>query len=74
MKAILFDKARTRSEMEIETPTETVTQIAVDGTTNAVFKITYSLSMYDNKRRPVYVEDSRETATAKEALAAKGGN
>lgn len=61
MKAIAYDRLKQRHELEIEKATEIISNIATD--TDKSYKVTYSLSFYDNRRRPVYTEKSREEIT-----------
>lgn len=61
MKAIAYDRLKKRHELDIEKATEVISNIATD--MNKSYKVTYSLSFYDNRKRPVYTEKSREEIT-----------
>lgn len=58
ISAITFDKMKKRGEMTLESATETISNIIVDG--DSAFSITYKLHMYDLKKRPVYIEIERK--------------
>ncbi len=57
MKAIFFDKTKTRTQKDIDKATEELTLIQTN--MNISYKIKYKLAMYDSKSRPVYIEVSR---------------
>lgn len=71
MKAITYDKLKIRREVEIEQATDLITEIVSD--TKTSWSITFTLSMYDNKKRPVYTEQSRKIVETT-LLDNKGGN
>ena len=63
MDAILFDKDKSRHEVEISDMTE---QIILDRESKGVlYSVKYSYSLQDSKGRPVYVETNRELKQTK---------
>lgn len=62
MEAIFFDKQNRRSVQIIEQAVQQITIMVTD--TEYTGKVTYKLSFYDSKKRPVYTELTRaEVAT-----------
>lgn len=64
MKAIVFDRQKQRKEIDVESVTEIYTHIMTD--MDVAYKITYKLSFYDKKMRPVYTEQSRQEVSTQE--------
>jgi hypothetical protein len=57
MEAVFFDKEKKRMTKVLDKVEEQITIIVTD--TNFAGKITYKLSFYDHKKRPVYTELER---------------
>lgn len=65
MKAITYDKQKQRTEIEVDSITDSFTKIVSD--MKVAYSITYKLSFYDKKMRPVYIEESRKQVPIEEA-------
>lgn len=64
MKAIFFDRNKTRHSEEIEAAVDELSIIRTNGEVS--HKVVYKIEFYDTKGRPVYVEKERseiETAS-----------
>ncbi len=64
MKAIVFDRQKQRKEIDVDAATDIYTHFMTD--MNVAYKITYKLSFYDKKMRPVYTEESRQEVSTNE--------
>lgn len=63
IKAITFDKMKVRRVIEIDDAIDTITHTYTDAEKS--WQVTFTLSMYDNKKRPIYTEKSRTLLDAK---------